>query len=273
MGGLGNQLFIMARTFSLAKQTGRQAVIHKPSIIHTPHSSQHYEETVFKDYQTIDFEPTFTYREPVESCLLFCDTTKLVPITTKHAHLTGYFQHPAYVDRDFVSTLSLPAVPLLQDTIFVHVRRGDYLDPDHNIHNINLTSPDNSYYPLAMNLARDFYSRRGKTVRFLVFSNDVVWCRTAWFFNSSDVSIFESDNEVLTLATMAACELGGIGANSSLSWWAAYLQKSLSNLVIFPHTWFSNDWKVDIWPSGSFKVSGTSSATEYVMSTSPSSYC
>lgn len=121
------------------------------------------------------------------------------------------------------------------DKVALHIRRGDYLQAE-NFHK-NLWETD--YYQRAVELFN------GET--FLVFCKDNqdpeqdkadrLWCRE----NLPKLGItFEmapyDDTEVEDLNLMASCK-GIIGANSSFSWWAAFLSEAR---VVMPKQWFTD---------------------------------
>lgn len=122
--------------------------------------------------------------------------------------------------------------------VALHIRRGDYLKADH--FHIDLTKSD--YYSRAI--------RYFPTDTFLVFCKDNqgkeqdlqdrVWVEN--YLNT----IFENDRwefapfentEVEDLNLMASCK-SIIGANSSFSWWAAFLGNH--EAAIFPKEWFAD---------------------------------
>lgn len=94
------------------------------------------------------------------------------------------------------------------DKVAIHVRRGDYLLFSHQYPNLMETD----YYVEAM---KEFEGKK-----FIVFSDDIEWCKQQDIFNGCEFS--EGNNEVQDLNIMASC-LGIITANSSYSWWAAFL--------------------------------------------------
>lgn len=91
--------------------------------------------------------------------------------------------------------------------VSIHVRRGDYV---HNPFYVDLFNTD--YYEKAMALFPN--------ADFLVFSDDIEWCKRQDVFKDCEFS--EGKDEVEDMNLMASCE-GHIIANSSFSWWAAYL--------------------------------------------------
>jgi len=92
------------------------------------------------------------------------------------------------------------------------------------------------------NLGMEYY---GKAIRyftdrlgrcdFLIFSDDIEWCKDNFlrgeFLFSDDVS--ESD----ALQKMSLCG-HNIIANSTFSWWGAYLNKNKDKQIIAPKNWF-----------------------------------
>lgn len=97
------------------------------------------------------------------------------------------------------------------DKVAIHVRRGDYITTHRHFY-VNLM--ETSYYQDAMAL---FPGQK-----FLVFSDDIEWCKKQEIFKNCEFS--EGNTDVKDLNLMASCK-GVIMANSSFSWWGAYLSK------------------------------------------------
>jgi hypothetical protein len=247
---LGNRLFVMARVHSLAALTGRSAVVYAAdaiSSVHTPTGA--YLNTVFARYARADAAPDVVIGEEAE----FAATEPpALPASARHVHLDGYWQHESNIALGFVSTLSLPSVPPRLHTAFVHVRRGDYVG--HRAHDVGLVA--GGYYATAMALLRE--QAGDPLLRFLVFSDDLEWCKQSPLFAGADVDFFEDGGDAtLSLMTMAACTLGGVAANSTFSWWAAFLNRSPFKVVVFPFRWLTEhsfSGTVDIWLNGSYVV-------------------
>ena len=94
------------------------------------------------------------------------------------------------------------------DKIAIHVRRGDYLQFSHQYPNLMETE----YYQTAMNMFKE--------KDFIVFSDDIAWCKEQPIFKDCEFS--EDKTDVQDLNIMASCK-GIIMANSSFSWWGAFL--------------------------------------------------
>lgn len=83
------------------------------------------------------------------------------------------------------------------------------------------------YYQAAMN--------QTKTPFYLIFSDDIAWCKKQ--FIGPQFEFAEGNSPVTDLALQISCE-HNIIANSSFSWWGAYLNKNPGKRVIAPGKWF-----------------------------------
>lgn len=165
-------------------------------------------------------KPIHTYNEPHfhYSAIPYNGETML--------DLNGFFQSYKYWEYNQYVILGLltprKGYGIRQNTTAIHVRRGDYLKfPDHH------TNLDMGYYQNAMNEIRSKY--------YMIFSDDIAWCRQN--FKGDQFIFAEGNDEVTDLSLMLSCE-NQIIANSSFSWWAAYLNKNPSKIVIAPQRWF-----------------------------------
>lgn len=119
------------------------------------------------------------------------------------------------------------------DAICVHVRRGDYLS-NPVAAKVHGTCPVNYYSAgvreLCQGLARPHC---------FVFSDDPAWVRASLAFDcpATVVDVNGANDAHLDLALMAACRHFLI-ANSSLSWWGAWLGERPGKRVIAPARWF-----------------------------------
>lgn len=134
-----------------------------------------------------------------------------------------YFQDPKWFEghEDEVRKLYSPGIHPRTDKVAIHVRRGDYVN---NPFYVDLTETD--YYEKAMAEFPD--------EQFLVFSDDIDWCREYFL---GDEYEFDNSSEIDALNRMASCK-GIIMANSSFSWWSAFL--STDAKVVAPKLWYSD---------------------------------
>lgn len=138
----------------------------------------------------------------------------------------------------------------LKNCLFVHIRRGDYLG-----NSLNFIDLHKSFYRRAF---RHFFKQNeGKKdidkTMILVCSDDIKWCQKHMPQKYSEIPISawrycEADPRD-TLVLMAKCGLGGILANSSLSWWGMMLSKYLGSSnrhFVGPNIFLRNLWPINI---------------------------
>jgi hypothetical protein len=124
----------------------------------------------------------------------------------------------------------LEAIRNRGNSICVHVRRGDYLKTA-----FGLCSPE--YYKNAAAVMRE---RVGNDATFFVFSDDLPWCRDQLPIKDPAFIEGNEDDPVSELCLMAACR-HHIIANSTFSWWAAWLGRHEQQVVIAPEPWISTE--------------------------------
>ena len=85
----------------------------------------------------------------------------------------------------------------------------------------------------------------------IIFSDDPNWCYKQKLFSSDRFIITKSDSPYHDLHLMTQCD-DFIIANSTFSWWGAWLCKNPFKDVVYPHKWFgphnSNKSTVDLFP-------------------------
>ena len=195
-------------------------------------------------------EPYFQYWNEIENVEICC-------------YLSGYWQSEKYfssfknqIRRDFefrqpISDLNAAISDeiLSVNAVSVHIRRGDYItnpraNSVHGVCSIN-------YYDQAIS----FMVQKLTNPKFFIFSDDPLWVKnnlktdfTCKFIAHNHV--VESYND---MRLMSLCK-HHIIANSSFSWWGAWLNPEPEKLIVAPQNWFSdpnidtndlipNDWK------------------------------
>lgn len=121
----------------------------------------------------------------------------------------------------------------MQNTVAIHVRRGDYVRSQQAHPDLSQTN----YYETSLLEAIEKISNP-MTINWVVFSDDIPWCKRR--FNNNFMYFSEGNSEIVDLFLMAQCK-HHIIANSSFSWWAAWLAKNMFNndgIKIAPNTWF-----------------------------------
>lgn len=137
-------------------------------------------------------------------------------------------------------------------SVSIHIRRGDYLTSS-EIYGGNCID---AYYKSAISLIRGKYP----CAKFFVFSNDDAWTREWISENFPDGNTFVAvegtpeEEGYLDLYLMSRCR-HHILANSSFSWWGAYLNPSVDKTVIAPARWFNNQDCRDIYTPEMIRIS------------------
>ena len=165
------------------------------------------------------------------------------------AYLVGYWQsqnyfmtHSAQIREDFKFKLpmskenySLSKQMNDDNSVSLHVRRGDYVNNSKTTLIHGLCSID--YYQSAIKYIAD---RLNKPI-FYVFSDDIEWVKKN--LNIKFPHAFLSHNtgreSFNDMRLMATCK-HNIIANSSFSWWGAWLNPNEKKIVVAPEKWFAN---------------------------------
>lgn len=113
-----------------------------------------------------------------------------------------------------------------RQVVAVHVRRGDYINGVF----VNLNK---SYYEAAFSFFND------EEVTYLMFSDDVQWCRRE-FFGKNNVVFSEGELPIVDMCSMSLCD-HNIIANSSFSFWGAFLNKNPNKKIICPEKTLKHD--------------------------------
>jgi hypothetical protein len=166
----------------------------------------------------------------------------------------GYFQNEAFfsgVSAELRGRFRLEAPPNMpavdRPLVGVHVRRGDFVgNPRHDLCTYR-------YYTKAMSML----SRRMADPLYIFVSDDSAYCRSV-FADRSNVLVYDGGGLKEDFALLANCQ-SLIIANSTFSWWAAWL--SGAETVIRPSE-FLNDRSWNIGPEGWIRISGNGEATD-----------
>lgn len=189
------------------------------------------------------------------------------------AYLTGYFQSEKYfadmipqIRKAFHFTpklwdkLSKPLREQMQGylaqidssiAVAVHIRRGDYLDNPQLYGNICTEK----YYKSAVDLIQE----KHPDALFVIFSNDIAWTRTKveeLYGTNAPYMIIEGtteDSGYLDMLLMSHCK-HHIIANSSFSWWGAWLPQTQDKLVIAPAQWNHRAEVEDIYTENMIRI-------------------
>jgi hypothetical protein len=240
MGGLGNQMFQYAFGLSLSKAIGAYLLFDRSYFDVAP---QHqYSLDGFGLRLNFDLRDVRPSRSTVyvEQGLPYDPRTLSAPANTS---FIGYWQTERYFDVDavrkaFGTVVGNPvaATSAMEKVIgnepnstFIHVRRGDYLQP--GTRDVHGCQPMD-YYTVGM----DRILSTHPDAKFFVFSDDPQWCKSA--FNTHNCLVVDIQQENFwDMWLMSRCK-HAIIANSSFSWWGAWLGSGENRIVIAPARWF-----------------------------------
>ena len=136
--------------------------------------------------------------------------------------------------------------------VSVHIRRGDYLQNEEAYGGICTER----YYKTAI----EHVKKRQQDASFFVFTNDPDYAGE-WILKNFGqekerfvlIEGTQEENGYLDLYLMSLCR-HHILANSSFSWWGAYLNPSREKMVIVPHKWFGNQECRDIYMENMIRI-------------------
>jgi hypothetical protein len=222
-GGLGNNLFKIAACLSLAKDNNVECNL----------STWRYDifENLDFKYNRSDLEILSSYNE---SYFHF----EQIPYRD-NMDINGYFQSEKHFinNEELIRFSFIPKTGILEyikekyigiidkNTASIHVRRGDYL-----LNGGGFCILGKEYYNKAIEILRE----KGVS-DFFVFSDDVKWCKMN--FRDNCFHIVENEKDYIDLFLMSMCK-HNIIANSSFSWWAAWLNPNCDKVIVAPQNWF-----------------------------------
>jgi hypothetical protein len=220
MGGLGNQLFQLAALHSVARKSGRIPIL-VDNYYKSPHANHSYFESILQQWKAKHKSVGVRYVE--EPSFLIHDWTTALN-TPEAICMMGYFQDFRYIDPEFIQTLTfsdecLARHPDISNMVFLHIRGGDYIG--NSIHEIDL----DAYYRRAIAMFPG--------ARFAIFTNDMAFANKRHWLEGLNHT-FITENEIDSLLLMSKC-VGGICANSTFSWWGAYLNRNRK--LVLPDVW------------------------------------
>lgn len=175
---------------------------------------------------------------------------------SKSAYLDGYWQTEKYFDKEKIvihECFSLdyldqhkaiqPFIDMMQSEIpvSIHVRRGDYVS--NPLTRAYHGTADTDYYKRS--IAKITETISGNFI-FFIFSDDIAWCKKNLIIPFKHVYI-STGTDYYDLHLMSRCR-HHIIANSSFSWWGAWLSKNSDKIIIAPEKWFVGPQSNDIVP-------------------------
>lgn len=156
-----------------------------------------------------------------------------------NSYLNGYWQSEKYfknnendirndleIDENLKNYITNKYPILNENTLSIHVRRGDYvnLTDYHALQSIE-------YYKNGYDIIND------NNINVLIFSDDINWCEKNLNFNNTH--FIKNENNITDLYMMSMCK-HNIIANSSFSWWSAWINLNSDKKIISPNKWFGD---------------------------------
>lgn len=185
----------------------------------------------------------------------------------EEGYLNGYFQSDKYFTDEEVIARLRHEYQLVPENVFtspaswelyrqitqtesvsIHVRRGDYLEP--GVVETFGGICDTEYYKRAIEKMLSMYP----DAEFFVFTSDKEWCNenvSGERFHMVDTQ--EEDEDAVDLLLMSLCK-HHILANSSYSWWSAWMNDDPSKTVLVPERWLNNKENNDIYTERMIRV-------------------
>ena len=232
-GGLGNYIFQIAAAYVTSIRDDKELLvdISDISVIHKPIES--YYDNIFRKVKFVQEFSDYTSHEPMQPI-----EYSEIPKTNGNLKLKGYYQNEKYfkhlrneilslfeIDSTTLSYLTSKYSDVLtENTCSLHVRRGDYVSKS-DFHPLQTIE----YYKSAVSIM-------GEDLNYLIFSDDIEWCENNLTFIKNKTFI-SGNHDYQDLYLMSMCN-NNIIANSSFSWWGAWLNNSENKKVIYPSIWF-----------------------------------
>jgi hypothetical protein len=247
-GGLGNQMFQYAYTKHLALKYNINFCFDLR--FYDNYQGKIKRSLLLNEFQNLKI--VSLDKIPNQSVKILTDDFKykeFEPTELLNYYLDGYWQSERYfkesesiIKNDFLIDKPIDNSIISQNTVSLHVRRTDYVT-------------SNDYHPVQ---SIDYYKRGldliGDYDKVLIFSDDINWCKENLSFNN--MTFIEGNSEVEDLHLMSCCK-HNIIANSTFSWWAAWLNRNVRKKVIAPKNWFGAQTNIntsDIIPKDWIKI-------------------
>ena len=239
-GGLGNQLFQWAIAEASAARNDTEFSLDLS--FYKTQSWRAFQLNEFKNIKfinpnEIDFKNKNVFFLPED-----LSNEDIIPISYEKNEIViiqGYWQSEKYfkdqellikeklkIDESFKQDLLNKYPVLKEQTISIHIRRTDYIQLSHYHANQTL-----SYYDDALEILNK------NNAKLVILSDDIQWCKENLKYKNT--TFIENNTPFEDLYIMSLCK-DNIIANSTFSWWAAWINENEYKKVIAPKNWFTN---------------------------------
>lgn len=262
-GGLGNQMFQWAFAQMIEETTDMEVYLDMSYF--NMRKARPYQLDIFKlkprfieDWQTklkLEILWTFRFLFPklfgiqIYSESHFNFDINFINHIKPNTYIEGFFQSELYfstvekrlrddftfVDGIFDENRKLANLMLEQNAISVHIRRGDYVQKKRYANQYAVCSPE--YYKKAV----EYIAQHHPEPVIYVFSDDIAWVKTHIRFPYKTVYVGHNKGKdsYYDMRLMSLCKHNVI-ANSSFSWWGAWLNSNPDKIVVAPKKWFKD---------------------------------
>ena len=260
-GGLGNQMFQYAigRQLSLLNKDNlfldKEALLNNTNLIYT---KRDYELNIFKlSSKDLNFNNLTKFinkiKQKIKPLKIIIESSseynKSILKHTGNLLLDGYWQSEKYfknieyqIREDFAfknkpNEINANILEKIRqsNSISLHIRRGDY------VYNLNTNKVhgicSTEYYDQGISIIQSKVSNP----QFFIFSDDIEWVKKNHRFNSEPdyIDFNKGKDSFEDMRLMSNCK-HCIIANSTFSWWAAWLNTNPEKIVIAPKKWFND---------------------------------
>jgi hypothetical protein len=259
-GGLGNQLFQYAAGKALACQLGSSFFIDTQFYLKSKSNRKLKLPDIGINAATSNYSKNLRITNKISSQLLPSSINRNINYLNEpadygyhafscypaqHVYLDGYWQSEQYfsdIRQELLSEIDLSKIEIAADavafpsetTVAIHVRRGDFIN-------------SNSSQALSIDYVQRAMLEFGNNVDFMFFSDDINWCKDN--FKGDNLAFANNQSDLQDLKQMSEAT-HNIIANSTFSWWSAWLNKNESQRVIAPQPWTNENTHKDILPAG-----------------------
>jgi len=270
-GGLGNQMFQYAFASIISKNKGCILKLDKSfldnSLTNEGFTYRPFELSIFRN---ANLEASTLEIQTLTKSCFYCAFLKkfglykskiyIEPSLDYHPeamfinppmYIKGYFQSYKYFENniDYIKDIFTFSIESLNEknykllsklksmiSISVHIRRGDYITNKKakQFHG-NLSF---KYYLKAI----DIMASKNKVFTLVFFSDDIKWVKEKFQklpYSKVFIDYNKNENAWIDMLLMSSCS-HNIIANSSFSWWAAFLNNNPEKIVIAPKKWYAD---------------------------------
>lgn len=263
VGGLGNQIFIYIAAYVASQHLKCPLYLFNNTNSNNSHSDREYKESIFKyigihincSIHQFNQHPHFsTYSDHNLNIFSGFEPWDFSSIREGMVLRSYYQYYPPLInyETDIRHNLLLglePYINKIKNTLnydfttcaFLHVRRGDYVmfSDRHFLQPL-------SYYEYCI---KQLLLLNSNVKKILLISDDINWVKSQYLFTNDICEIYENDDELESLSLMTLCKSGSICANSTFSWWGAFLGSYESRSPIFvPERWMLTTSKINLFP-------------------------